>query len=290
MKVRIEDKESSSPVLQCHILDTGYCLAWEDHLIQGGQHRRVACHSIAALLCHPRHGWLLWDTGYAPRMLAATSHFPFSLYRRATPLYLAERLAVVAQLAQWQLKAEDIGHVIISHFHADHIAGLRDFPAATLVASESAYQDVASRQGLRALRRAFIPELLPDDFARRATLLTHFAGPALGALGSTHDVFGDGSLLLIALPGHAHGQLGLLARTERGRVLFAADGCWLRRSIYEQRPPSRITHFFVDDPRAVSTTISHMHDFVQANSDIILVPSHCPDAFAQEAAHEPDGS
>lgn len=272
-------------IMQCHILDTGYCLAWEDHLIQGGKHRLVACHSIAALLCHPRHGWLLWDTGYAPRMLDATRNFPFSLYRRATPLRLDAQLAVVTQLTRWQLKAGDINHIIISHFHADHIAGLRDFPDATLIAAESAYLDVAARHGLRALQRAFLPELLPGDFSKRARLLSRFTGPSLLALGSTHDLFDDGSLLLIALPGHAHGQIGLLAHTDRGRILFAADGCWLRRSIYEQRPPSRITNLVVDDPHAVRTTINHLHDFVQANSDIILVPSHCPEAFAQEANH-----
>src|SRR5262245_15718756 len=61
-----------APPLECHILDTGYCLASEHHLICGGRHRTVHCHSIVALLRHPRHGWLLWDAGYAPRILKAT--------------------------------------------------------------------------------------------------------------------------------------------------------------------------------------------------------------------------
>jgi len=276
------------PTVQCHILDTGYCLAWEHHLIQGGQRRQVACHSVAALLCHPRHGWLLWDTGYAPRMLDVTQHFPFSLYRRATPLHLDPALSVVAQLDRWQLQPGDIQHIMISHFHADHIAGLRDFPEATFIASEAAYTHVAARRGLRALRRAFIPALLPDNFTSRATLLPPFRDQPLPALGAAHDLFGDGSLLLAALPGHAHGQIGLLAHTERGRILFAADGCWLRRSIYERRPPSHLTNLVVDDTRAVRTTINRLHDFAKACSDVIIVPSHCPDAFAQEveAVHD----
>lgn len=280
----------SPPALQCHILDTGYCLAWEHHLIQGGQHRRIACHSIAALLCHPQHGWLLWDTGYAPHMLDATAHFPFSLYRRATPLCLDPTLSVKAQLKRWQLQAGDIQHVIISHFHADHIAGLHDFPEATFVASEAAYNDIASLQGLRALRRAFIPALLPDDFARRVTLLPPFTGPSLPALGATHDLFGDSSLLLVSLPGHARGQMGLLAHTRRGRILFAADSCWLRRSIYEQRPPSRLTNLVVDDVRALRATINCLHDFTQACSDVITIPSHCPEAFALEVEVDRDNS
>ncbi|MBA2681847.1 MAG: MBL fold metallo-hydrolase [Ktedonobacteraceae bacterium] len=277
-----------APVLDCFILDTGYCLAREDHLIQGGRRLQVRCHSIVALLRHPHHGWLLWDTGYAPRMLDATSSLPFSLYQRATPLHLDARLAVAAQLARWHLSPGNIRFVILSHFHADHIAGLRDFPEATLIASEAAYRDVASRRGLRALYRAFIPELVPDDFLKRAQLFSDFTGPSLPALGATHDLFDDGSLLLIPLPGHASGQIGLLAQTTRGRVLFAADGCWLRRSIYEQRPPSRITRLVVDDATAVHTTIHRLHDFLQASGDVIVIPSHCPEAFAQEVEHAHD--
>ena len=55
----------------------------------------------------------------------------------------------------------------------------------------------------------------------------------------------------------------------------------LTRSIRERRPPHRITHLFVDDPRAVSTTIERLHDFARARPDVRLVPSHCPEAFAR---------
>jgi glyoxylase-like metal-dependent hydrolase (beta-lactamase superfamily II) len=204
------------------------------------------------------------------------------LYRYATPLRLQPELCAVTQLERWHLKPGDIQRIIISHFHADHIAGLRDFPEAELIASRAAYEDIAWRRGLSALHRAFIPALLPGDFDKRVRLLPPFYGPSLLALGPTHDLFGDGSLLLVALPGHARGQMGLLAQTARGRLLFAADGCWLRRSIRERRPPARITHIFVDDAHAVRTTIDHLHDFAQACPDVVIVPSHCPEALAEE--------
>ncbi|HXR65803.1 MAG TPA: MBL fold metallo-hydrolase [Ktedonobacteraceae bacterium] len=274
------------PVVQCHILDTGYCLARESHILQGGSRRKIACHSLVALLHHPVHGWLLWDTGYAPRMLEVTRRLPFALYRAATPLYLRPELAVVAQLERLGLQASAIRRVLISHFHADHIAGLRDFPGAEYITSQLAYSDVAARQGLSALSRAFIPALLPHHFERQVTLLPPFQGTPLSALGATHDLFDDGSLLLIELPGHARGQLGLLAHTARGRVLFAADGCWMRRSIRENRPPSRLTNLFVDNPTMVRATIQRLHDFAQAQSDVIMIPSHCPEAFAGEVEVE----
>jgi glyoxylase-like metal-dependent hydrolase (beta-lactamase superfamily II) len=251
-------------------------------LIEGGQRRQIACHSLVALLRHPVQSWLLWDTGYAMRLLDATATLPFSLYRRITPLCLRPELAVSAQLARFGLTPADIGRVLLSHFHADHLAGLRDFPQAELITSRAAYAAVATRRGLAALRRGFIPALLPADFASRLTLLSTFKDAPLPGLGPTHDLFGDGSLRLVALPGHARGQIGLLAETSSGPRLFAADSCWLSRSVRERRPPHRLTDLLVDDARAVRSTIERLSLFLHACPEVVLVPSHCPEAYARE--------
>jgi glyoxylase-like metal-dependent hydrolase (beta-lactamase superfamily II) len=270
----------------CHLLDTGYCIATERHVIRGGGRRRIACHVPVALLGHPEHGWTLFDTGYAPRIFDATRRWPFALYRLLTPMRTGPRLSVAAQLPALGLTTGDIARVVISHFHADHIAGLRDFPRAAIIASREAWEDTAPRRGLGALRRGVVPDLLPDDFAARATLLPPFAGPPLPALGPTHDLFGDGSLILAALPGHARGQIGLLARTVRGPILFAADGCWLSRAYRERRPPAAITNLIADDPRAVRATIDRLHDFARARPDVAIVPTHCAEALGRELRRE----
>ena len=116
-----------------------------------------------------------------------------------------------------------------------------------------------------------------------ATLLDCFDGPPLPHLGPTYDVFGDGTLRLVPLPGHARGQIGLFAETSRGRFLFAADACYLTRSIAERRPPHRITNLFADDARAVRVTLDRLHAFHRACPDVTIVPTHCPDACARLA-------
>lgn len=272
----------SVPEVRYHVLDTGYCQASEHHVIQGGRRRRFACHATTALLHHPLQGWLLWDTGYAPRMLDLTQRLPFRLYRLATPLRLQPEQAVVAQLPRLGIDPRQIRQILISHFHADHIAGLRDFPEAEFVADREAVASIQGLDGLRALRRGFIPDLLPEDFDSRLTTVDTFPGPALPGLGPTHDLYDDGSILLMRLPGHARGQIGMLAHTERGDILFAADGCWLTRSVRERRPPSAITRLFVDDPVAAIATINALHTFLQARPDVRLVPTHCPEALQRE--------
>ncbi len=272
----------ATPRLRCSMLDTGYCLAWEHHTLAGGRHVRIQCHSLVALLQHPQHGWLLWDTGYHPRMLDATATWPYSLYRRITPLFIRPELAVVSQLSAFGLNPSDIRRIFVSHFHADHVSGLRDFPNATYVTLRAAFQHVAPHRGFSALRRGFLPALLPEDFERRATFPDTFDGPLLPGLGPTCDYFGDGSLLLILLPGHARGQIGMLAQTESGPILFAADCCWLSRSIREVRTPARIASFIADSPAATLDTIRRAHTFARAKPNVRIVPSHCPEAFARE--------
>lgn len=276
----------TTPHLTITLLDTGYCLASEATVIRGGSRRPIACHAPVALLGHPTRGWTLFDTGYAPRLLDATRRWPFSLYRRMTPLRLNPRLAVAAQLPALGLAPADIRRVVVSHFHADHVAGLRDFPHAELIASHAAWDDARARQGLRALLRGVVPALIPPDFAARARLITRFDGPILPALGPTHDLFGDGSALLVPLPGHARGQLGLLARGERGDLLLAADGCWLSRSYRERRPPPARANLIADDPRALRDTIGRLHDFARARPDVAIVPTHCAEALGRELRRE----
>jgi glyoxylase-like metal-dependent hydrolase (beta-lactamase superfamily II) len=278
---------STTPVTTCYILDTGHCLASEHHMIQGGKRRAVACHSLAALLKHPQHGWLLWDTGYAPRMLAETRRWPYLLYRLATPLRIRPEQALAAQLERHGLDPKQIKTILVSHFHADHIAGLRDFPHAHIVADREGYADVSTRRGLRALRRAFIPGLLPDDFASRAELLGSFEGPVLQGLGPCHDLYGDGSLRLVRLPGHARGQFGLLANTQRGVLFFAADSAWLTRSIRERKPPASITSLIADQPQQVQITLDGLHEFWRTNPHTRILPTHCPEALAWGQTHAP---
>lgn len=265
------------------ILDTGYCLASEHMVLQRGARREMHCHALVGLLHHPTFGYTLFDTGYAPRMLQATAQWPWRFYRHMTPLRIDPALALAVQLPRIGVPLDAIQRIIISHFHADHVAGLHDFPTARLIVTAEALVQAQTRKGIAALVCGILPALLPADLVARATVLPAFGGPALPGLGPTHDLFGDGSVRLVQLPGHARGQIGALVRTSEEPVLFAADGAWLRRAIRERRPPSRITNLLVDDPRAVRTTLDALHAFMVAHPEVRIVPTHCPEVYAELA-------
>lgn len=267
-----------------YLLDTGYCRASEASLIRGGARRSVECHALIALIHHTREGWILFDTGYGPRLNVATARFPYRLYRWLLPAYSRPEQSAAMQVTRFGLMADTIRHVIVSHFHPDHIGGIWDFPNAHFVCDRAAWEEAGSKNGMEALRKGLLPGLIPADFTDRASLCDSYKRPGLPGIGPVHDLFEDGTLLLVPLPGHARGQIGLFVpETPRGSVFLVADAAYLTRSLCENIPPAPITNRFADDGRAVAGTVARLHDFQRDHPEVILLPTHCPEAFARLA-------
>jgi glyoxylase-like metal-dependent hydrolase (beta-lactamase superfamily II) len=256
----------------------------ENLLVTTGRFMGVPVHAIVVLLRHPWHGWFLFDAGYAPRILDATRVFPFQFYRWITPMTVSAELAISNQLGRLGVRCEDVSRIVLSHFHADHIAGLRDFPAARFLAGREAWMAVRDLSSFRALARAFIPSLVPADFENRTLFVDNFTGPEVPPFGGSYDIFSDGSALLVRLPGHAKGQLGLMAHTDKGRIFLAADSFWMPASIRERALPNRLVRFVVDDWRALQQTIHDIADFSRANPEVTIIATHCPEAFRKFVA------
>jgi glyoxylase-like metal-dependent hydrolase (beta-lactamase superfamily II) len=271
------------------IFAAGFCTCPEHIAIQGGRWRNIHFPAMFALFEHPRFGPMLFDTGYSYRFLEETRHFPNRLYRMITPVILREEQLAVNQLAERGLKPSDITRVIISHFHADHVAALRDFPCAQYVYLPSAFESVVKLRGVTALFRGYLPGLLPGDFVERAAPLEFSVlrslPPEYAPFTLGYDLLGDQSLLAVGLPGHAAGQMGLFARDVSGATyFFVADAAWLGKSISENRPPHRLANFLFPDPNAYRATLTELHHFQSNRADVHVIPSHCEKILSQYIA------
>ena len=274
------------PEVRVELYRGGSCRHPHGMVVRGKGWRPETFPSLFAALFHPERGVTLFDTGYARPFLAATRRFPGRVYRWMTPVTLRAGDTAVEQLAARGVEARDVKRVVLSHLHADHIAGTRDFPEAEVICARAAYDSVRTRGRLSALFRAYLPGLLPDDFARRARFLDErdFTGPEVGELGPSCDLLGDGSTLLVRLPGHAAGQLGLLARAEGGKRCFlVADAAWTRAAYRENRGPHPLAHAIFDDAKAAARTLEKLHRMWREAPEIQLVPSHCSEPSEWDA-------
>lgn len=152
------------------LLRIGHCRHCERMVRADGHWHAVEFPALSVLIRHPQRGALLYDTGYAEHFFRATDPLPERLYRWTTPVTLPAQERLQAQLARRDLALDDIGWCLISHFHADHVGGLRDLPTARFICLHADYAQLRAASRLGGLRRALLPQLLPDDFAQRVQL------------------------------------------------------------------------------------------------------------------------
>ncbi|MDX2249969.1 MAG: MBL fold metallo-hydrolase [Bacteroidia bacterium] len=265
----------------------GYCLAKEHHALKGGRRQNICFPALYALIQHPEQGWILFDTGYTQRFYEATQRFPGILYKWMTPTFIRPEEEAVAEVRRMGINPEDIKHIIVSHFHADHVGGLRDFPRAVFYCTKTAFDQVTQLKGFAGVRRGLLSGHLPEDFSLRATLVDTGKFPARHDpdLGEMTDLFGDGSILLPYLPGHAAGQMGALLNTLEGKVLLAADAFWLRENLEENRLPSPVVKLFFDSWTDFKTSLAKVRKFWQNHPEIKIIPTHCEKTIKEVIGH-----
>lgn len=268
--------------VELQLFAAGYCRHPEFLTLSGGRIRPVAFPAGFALIRHPQQGYILFDTGYSSRFFAETRRLPQLLYKLITPVTFREENSAINQLAQFGIAAADIGYVVLSHFHADHTAGLRDFPYARLIYKREAYTEVARLGTLAAVKAGYLSGLLPEDLTERSRFIEEmprYSMPAGFPYAEGYDLFGDGSLIAIDLPGHAPGQIGLLLNTAEGTYFLCADAVWSSRAYRENRKPHAAARIIMHDTRAYDDTFHRLVRLHREYPQICIVPSHCREAL-----------
>jgi glyoxylase-like metal-dependent hydrolase (beta-lactamase superfamily II) len=266
--------------LEVRLLKVGSCRHLECLAVRGGRVTPIVFPSLAALIMHPDAGPILFDTGYAEHFHEATQAFPERLYRWATPVSLPAGQRLERQLARYGVRTSDIKICVVSHFHADHIAGLRDLPSARIITLKRGYETFREPGQWRRLLSGSLPGLAPTDLSARLTLADSCTPVPLpqpwDLLGQGHYLLGDGSLIGVPLPGHSPGHMGLLLRDHEQRgVLFAADSSWSSQAIADNLMPSRLVRPIFEDWDAYRHTLQLLHRTVSAHRELVVLPSHC---------------
>jgi len=161
------------------------------------------------LLRHPR-GNVLFDTGCHPSVPDNPAHWQ-GMEKFMTPI-MPPGDNVLTGLSCVGRTPDDIDVVVCSHLHPDHCGCNAFFKRATVMVHEK--EIVAARK----------PDAVPMGY-----LATEWDFGAFDQLTGERDVFGDGRIVLIELPGHTPGSIGALVTLEKsGTFLLAADTVSLR--------------------------------------------------------------
>jgi glyoxylase-like metal-dependent hydrolase (beta-lactamase superfamily II) len=190
---------------------------------------------VSAYLLHHPDGPILVDTGWHTDVRTNKRRHLGRLNASLYDADLPPGEAVTEQLAERGLAPADLAAVVITHLHSDHVSGLRLVEdAPRILVSEPELESVT---GLVSLNRLMSGHMWGGiEFESFG-----FEETGIGPYERSHDLCGDGSIQLVWVPGHADGQVAVLARTADGLVLLASDAVYSTRNIEDGVPPGAVT-------------------------------------------------
>jgi glyoxylase-like metal-dependent hydrolase (beta-lactamase superfamily II) len=149
-----------------------------------------------------RHGdqLMLWDTGLPAELKGKTVDMGEMVPHVTKTL--------VEQLAALDIKPDEIDIVGISHSHSDHTGQAAAFPNAKLIIGTADF-DLAQKPSQPGG---------PNPIAPWAK-----GGAKVEKVSADTDVFGDGSVTTLHLPGHTPDHMALLVRLASGPILLSGD-------------------------------------------------------------------
>jgi glyoxylase-like metal-dependent hydrolase (beta-lactamase superfamily II) len=215
---------------------------------------------------HPQ-GRLLIDAGVARDVQDHLKTIPW-LMRTLASFTLKE--PTVDALAARGIKPGDLRAIVLTHSHWDHVSGLADLRDVPVwITSEELAHARSDDEGGKLYRQleAQGPLLLHDLIFDRG---------AYGPFAASHDFFGDGTVVLVPMPGHTPGSVGVFVNLPSGkRFLIIGDTSWTKEGVDWPAEKPWLARRMVDfDAAGVREQLVLLHQLQRANPNLIIVPAH----------------
>ncbi|WP_421992531.1 N-acyl homoserine lactonase family protein [Qipengyuania sp.] len=233
--------------LDCGTIELSDTAPFSDTHLYDGEPRTLtdSCYLI-------RNGdkYLLWDAGL-PAALKGTSETQWVFT-------LSVEKTIAEQLAEIEVAASDITYVGVSHYHDDHVGQAAEFPDAELLIGRGDAEAVASGR-MEATRAQLAPWLAEGAEGK----VTRIAGD--------HDVFGDGSVRMVAMHGHTPGHKALVVELpQSGTYMLTGDLYHFEEQIENKGVP------VFNTDRADTLASFHRFNQMADNLDATIVIQHDP--------------
>jgi len=274
--------------VQARIFKAGYCTGPGKIADKSMSMGKIEFPAPFALIKHPRKGLILFDTGYHPRFHDCTGSYPERFFAMSTPCFVSEAESAKSILEGIDIDPSSIEHIVLSHLHADHVAGVLDFSDARFYSDNRGWQFLKNAGRFSRIKKGYLADLLPDNFEERSTFVSDYPIAVSSLLQCSapsaelwaNDLFDDGLIYVVNLPGHARGHTGLLCRLEKRWLFLLADACWLQKNLVSGHEPHTLAALIFDNKTEFSVTLKSLkHYFENAVDKVDFVPAHCSETI-----------
>lgn len=161
--------------------------------------------------------------------------------------------------------------IILTHAHADHAGGVGDLPGVPVLTTKEEIDFVAATGGKPSLH---VVPAHAKAMEGRLTALAFDSGP-YEIYERSQDLFGDGSVVVVPLPGHTPGSLGVFVNLPDGRRLFhIGDTAMLAEAVTKSVPKGRLVKELDWDYDATNARLAEIHALAQKDPALIVMPAH----------------
>ena len=260
----------SAPVVRLAIVRTASRTAREATLFSGGRWGEHAVVHFSACLVQHGEERLLVDTGLGRRIDAQ--------YEADMPRWMRPAFGYDAPVdpAADQLARAGVGpvsRVLLTHAHWDHASGLADFPGVPLLLAAEELETVKDASAHRHGGSPWPSQVGDPSFAWRPLAL---APTPHEGFDHSLDLYGDGTVVIVAMPGHTPGSVGVFLRLSSGRRVFlVGDVVWHAGALAEGRPKWAPARWIVDgDGDGVADAIARIRAAQARDPALVVVPAH----------------
>ena len=189
--------------------------------------------SVSCYLVHHAKGYFLWDTGISDHVASLPNGWLPTGDAKKDILWTRSK-TLMSQLKEIGVAPSDIVSIGISHTHPDHIGNAELFPHTPILIQKAEYDFFfgTGKPGAPAppLEAMTLP---PGDPTPRFS-----KDHPMKLIQEDLDVFGDGSVMIIATPGHTPGHDSLLVHLpQTGWILLSGDAVHLQTNWDNRRIP-----------------------------------------------------
>lgn len=226
---------------------------------------------MALAAYHEEHGVVLVDAPYGHDGPKNMGSLLGSLIG-ASLMKFEPSWSVIPRLEQMGLRSSQVNHILMTHMHYDHTGGMKELGHATFHLSREEWNDATTIGPLDGLMKGYA---ISDYRALHARMNTFDNRDEYDRHDEGIDLFGDGSVMAITLPGHTRGHMGYRFKLRDGRTIFhVGDSVYdLRQLTHRYGMGSMARRVSHDLPRA-AFTMSELQRYHQENPEVMLVCTH----------------